>query len=294
MNSFLFNEFERALAAYKKFISARPVAERFAAIRYQLSVIGVRYVIYNLLRVAGARCFTSSIFFGKKFEAGLVDYGEAMCYYGVMEHDSEAKLTRFLIRNLKDGDNFLDVGASFGFYSMIAAVLAALKRNTSGYKNIEIFPQAVSDSTGTAEFFKAPLPCSCLSTLEADVSCAGIYGGLAFSREMVTSITLDEACAGGDFQPDIIKIDVEGGERKVIAGAAGLLSRCSPVVIIEIWRHHPLKQHAQAVDALKELGYLPYRLTHTGDAVLLEDITPMETVSTGWDNFIFKKRTASQ
>ena len=75
--------------------------------------------------------------------------------------DSEIRLTRFLIKNLKEGNIFIDAGAHLGFYSLLAsmligakgkvysieaskAVFGVLKRNTRQKKNIRPYNLAVA------------------------------------------------------------------------------------------------------------------------------------------------------
>ena len=55
-------------------------------------------------------------------------------------------------------------------------------------------------------------------------------------RILVRSISLDEFIAGGNPAPQLLKIDVEGGESAVLAGAERLITDGRPVIICEI--HH--------------------------------------------------------
>jgi len=55
-------------------------------------------------------------------------------------------------------------------------------------------------------------------------------------RIAVRSISLDEFVAQGNPVPQLVKIDVEGGETAVLAGAEGLIMGCRPFIICEV--HH--------------------------------------------------------
>ena len=55
-------------------------------------------------------------------------------------------------------------------------------------------------------------------------------------RILVPSTSLDEFIALGNPQPHLLKIDVEGGEAAVLAGAERLLTEGKPVIICEV--HH--------------------------------------------------------
>lgn len=52
----------------------------------------------------------------------------------------------------------------------------------------------------------------------------------------VPATTLDDFVAGGGPVPQLIKIDVEGGERHVLSGAANLVAKHRPCLIVEV--HH--------------------------------------------------------
>ena len=81
---------------------------------------------------------------------------------GAKTHSSEIRLTKFLIKNLKTDETFIDIGAHVGFFSLLASKLIGknglvfsfeptqktfqlLKANTAFYKNILTFNLAMSD-----------------------------------------------------------------------------------------------------------------------------------------------------
>lgn len=70
--------------------------------------------------------------------------------------------------------------------------------------------------------------------------------------------TVDDLCADLDFAPDLVKIDVEGFEQAVLAGARATLARCRPPLFLEL---HPQRlaelggSVEQVLDLLAGLGY---------------------------------------
>ncbi|MGE5203998.1 MAG: FkbM family methyltransferase [Chlamydiota bacterium] len=73
-------------------------------------------------------------------------------------------------------------------------------------------------------------------------------------RILVRSISLDEFIAGGNPAPQLLKIDVEGGESAVLAGAERLITDGRPVIICEI-------HHAEAARWIEEwLSARDYRM----------------------------------
>src|SRR5262249_40284913 len=63
------------------------------------------------------------------------------------------------------------------------------------------------------------------------------------------SVTLDQFCSERNITPDVIKIDVEGAEVRVLLGAGNVLARSRPVLLCEI---HP-QQMANCGSSLTEL-----------------------------------------
>ena len=59
----------------------------------------------------------------------------------------------------------------------------------------------------------------------------------------VPAITLDDFIAAGGAQPQLVKIDVEGGEYEVLRGGATLFTKHRPLVIVEV-------HHAQAAEQI--------------------------------------------
>jgi FkbM family methyltransferase len=59
----------------------------------------------------------------------------------------------------------------------------------------------------------------------------------------VPAITLDDFIADGEIAPQLVKIDVEGGEYEVLRGGATLFTKQRPLVIVEV-------HHQQAVEQI--------------------------------------------
>jgi FkbM family methyltransferase len=78
--------------------------------------------------------------------------------------------------------------------------------------------------------------------------------------ERVPVVALDTdvpARVGEGARIDVLKIDVEGFENEVLAGARGLIARHKPLLIAEIEaRHNP--DHGAAFAMLRDLGYSVY------------------------------------
>jgi FkbM family methyltransferase len=162
---------------------------------------------------------------------------------------------------LQPGSVFFDVGTNFGYYSLnvVQALGSQCKVHAFepnprtrerliwniGANNmgdvISVHPEAVSDSAGTATLIE-----------RSDNSGAARLG--TDSAGVTVDVTsLDLFCQEQSVDRiDVIKIDVEGYEVKVLQGALESLERFKPALIVEFWQ--PGLSRADAtVDEIAEL-----------------------------------------
>lgn len=173
--------------------------------------------------------------------------GNTFYYYGYCE----ANLTNFFLRYLKPGMTFFDVGAHVGFYSMLASELVGetgsvhsfeptphtfslLTKNTKELPNVTSLNKAVSDNICTIAFADYGAGYSAYNTASKE----GAQGiSKSATNIAVQSVTLDGYCQSKDVYPSVIKIDAEGFEPHVLAGAKAVLTRGSqvrPLVTLEV------------------------------------------------------------
>lgn len=171
----------------------------------------------------------------------------------------------------------LDVGMHYGLYSVFLEQFAG-PENLYGFEPLpsklpglqrmfprsHIFPIALSDHAGTG-ILHIPIVGS-----RAKTSRATLEATPETEAETVTVVVdrLDDLHARGVI-PDVgfAKIDVEGHENNLISGAADLLRRCRPNLIIEIEQRHHEAPIRATFDALEHLGYAIYFLPPERDAL---------------------------
>jgi FkbM family methyltransferase len=168
---------------------------------------------------------------------------------------------------------FFDVGASYGLHSLRllahGAQVVSFEPNPECHEffldcchanglSPEIVPAAVGAEPGTATL-TAPVGRSYLGSIVPGVDARW---GAEVMRLTVPVISLDSFVAARGLTPDLVKIDVEGGDLAVLHGARGVLASARPVVILESWPV-PRERH-DLLDLFAALGYTVHEVTMAG------------------------------
>ena len=172
---------------------------------------------------------------------------------------------------VREGDHVWDVGGNVGVFTIAAAHLAGsngqivtieadpflaslLQRSTLHANNsdrkINILCAAASDAVGLARFMVASRGRSS-SSLERSGH-RSQAGGIRY-YQYVPTMTLD-SLLGQFAPPQVVKIDVEGAEAFVLAGAERMLSEARPRLYIEVGK----EQSNTVASVLKSHGYRLY------------------------------------
>lgn len=188
-------------------------------------------------------------------------------------------------RLLRPGSTVFDVGANVGYYALLAgrsvgpdgrvfafeatpAVATRLAENVAlnGLDNVTVVHSAVCDRSGEIEF-----------RLHDDDSEGNSMVNFAadWPTVRVPAVSLDEYAADhGLERVDVVKVDVEGAEPLVLAGATRLLSAARPPVLIMESNPDALKAGGSSPADLRArlaaFGYRCYgveRLTQTAEPV---------------------------
>jgi len=164
------------------------------------------------------------------------------------------------------GSLAVDVGASVGNFALALARKVGPRGQVLALEaNAEVFRELRMSTWGTAvtPLNLAASSTNGWSTLGVPVSSAGQVefqlGSLeprpAAMGQRVRRVRLDDLI-DGNRPVSIIKIDVEGHEADVIAGATETIAEHRPTLVIEIEaRHTSVERATQAVAHIVELGY---------------------------------------
>lgn len=156
----------------------------------------------------------------------------------------------------------VDVGANRGVWTHQMAALCprvyAFEPNPKMFSildaarpaNAEVRRIALSDRAGVASL-KVPRSARGFSNQHASLE-TNWSGAVEFGVVEVSTARLDDL----DLEPcGFIKIDVEGHEPAVIAGALGLIARDRPVLLIELEERHSDRSIEASIAEVEALGY---------------------------------------
>lgn len=188
-------------------------------------------------------------------------------HYRWHSYDSKEPETLDWIDNVVDADGVLfDVGANIGLYSLYAgrkhprlgvlafepeyANLHLLRDNVvlNGlHDRIEVYSIALGDRSGLSRLHVQDLtPGAALHTESGERLRTTETGAPVVWREGIWVTTLDEFCRKRGLWPTALKIDVDGGEARVLAGAREALGRVSSV-LVEVGDEAALRSRCEAV-----------------------------------------------
>lgn len=174
-------------------------------------------------------------------------------------------------RLLKPGDHVVDVGGNIGYFTALFAAmvgstgrvdvfepvpanLSYLRRNVAALDNVEVVECALSDDVGEADFFVEHLTGQNSSLVGdyAPLQRNSVKAGVAprVEKVVVATDTLDHRYARTD-RLDFVKIDVEGGELRVLRGGLDALRRLRPILLLEISMNHE-----EIACILQQAGYV--------------------------------------
>lgn len=206
----------------------------------------------------------------------------------ILREKYESSLT-YLDHFLKPGQVFIDGGANFGIYTVVASKIVGdsgtvlsfepsvesfpvLERNVqlNQFDNVKLFNSALSSEEGTSRLYhidNAPNSYSLNSDSRPDTT-----------FEEVSTETLDAILLCEDIEKvDFIKLDVEGAEEKVLKGANSLLVQSKPKVLFEMGSRNSSNIEGDPQGAwnyLAQFGYCFFMIQSDGELSKLNSAPP--------------------
>lgn len=165
--------------------------------------------------------------------------------------------TELFRRQVRPGHVVLDLGAHIGYYTLLASRLAGDRGRVFAFEpdpanawylrqhvrinrcaNVEVVELAAYDRSGRVAFTGGT------GTGTGHVADAGVLE--------VPAVRVDEFVAERGIAPDIVKVDVEGAERRVLDGALEMIRRDRPLIFLST---HGDEQEASCRSLLETVGY---------------------------------------
>jgi FkbM family methyltransferase len=193
----------------------------------------------------------------------------------------EEAVCLYMLNHLKEGMTFIDIGAHFGFFTLLGSHLVGPKGrvlafeptpstcrqlqknivNYSEHPNIQIFNCAAYNEEREIKFYDYGIQYSALN------SGFGIRrkDAAAFAKNeiKVEARKLDNILKeGGIDHVDLIKIDAESSEIHVLKGMAETLNGSRPALILEVgdFEIEGVPRSKEIVAWLQGMGYSPYQV----------------------------------
>ena len=188
---------------------------------------------------------------------------------------ASSRVTRALRERCGPVATILDVGANIGQFALAARtrfpdavihsfepvpdVAETLRRNVEGARAITVHGAALGAHTGSLRFHRNVFT-HLSSALPLNSEQRHVYGAGPSEEITVPVHRLDELLPTlGVSDPVLLKLDVQGFESEVLAGAAGVLAQI-PYVVLEV-SFRPLYRGQASFDTLHlQLGEHGYRL----------------------------------
>ncbi len=196
----------------------------------------------------------------------------------------EPAAQRLMVRHVPPGSVAYDIGANIGIHTLLLSRLVGESGQVYAFEpvpslydrlceNVRLNPGlpaarpmrlALGDCSGTAEFYTGH---------HAGAGHLAVSGPETGDRIVVSTSRLDEfVYRDRHAPPGFVKIDVEGAEGSVLAGAEQVLSNARPIVMVDL---HTPAQDLAVGKSLSQAGYVAYRT---------QDGTQVRVLEEGWPN----------
>jgi len=187
------------------------------------------------------------LFFGEEMTVVLPEViSEVLYTYKLFDET----VTSMVLQSVRPGNVVLDIGAHFGYFSLLFARLAGdsgrvvcfeptpstygiLSGNIRHHANIEALNCAAGDTPGSIAITDFGLKYSAWNTLAVESRMADTLPTAQGRQIQVQLVRPDEICRQRGLKPNFIKIDAENFEDHVVDGLAGILASARPLILME-------------------------------------------------------------
>lgn len=205
----------------------------------------------------------------------------------MLRNHYEKDTTDLFGRIITPGMTVLDVGGHIGYFTRLfsravgpqgrviafepdPSNFALLKKNTAHLSNVTAINAAMTEHKGPIDFYHIVDSTGCHTTIPSDAPA---------EKFTVEGIPIDSLSP--DINPDIIKIDIEGGEPHALLGMTALLTSPRPLRIVMELNPEALARGgtnpADVIASLREKGFEAYGILKDGmKSAPIHDITSLK------------------
>jgi FkbM family methyltransferase len=230
------------------------------AVRYS-SYSSIQQLVRSPLRMAATRIanavalegewsipITTRTFWGAKIRIRIPEpISNQLFSYGFFEPG----LTAFMLRILGPGDKVLDVGAHYGYFTLLAADLVGmegevhafepmpdtfdvLKGNVRDRRNIVANELAAWSQRQNLSVLDLGPRLSAFNTVFSPRLRGNGLRRQSSKRISVSAVSLDDYCSERALWPNFVKVDAESAEHHILQGMKWVLSEPRPFVSLEV------------------------------------------------------------
>jgi FkbM family methyltransferase len=241
---------------------------------YRPRAISSKILKFLMISFSSALKIKAKTFWGASMNVIFPEDVSSKIYaYGFFEEG----LSMVIAEYLRPGMTFFDVGAHFGYFSLLAAKIVGdhgqvhsfeptpstfnvLRENTLKTKNITLNNCAVYSNIGTISLNDYGIQYSSLNSLyEARLS-KETLSALHSKSYGVKTIAIDDYVEQAKIKPNFIKIDAESAEYEILCGMKKTIAKYQPIISIEVgdMNINGVKQSIDLIQFLIERDYQAY------------------------------------
>ena len=194
-----------------------------------------------------------------KFLPSLDDISHRFFLFGKYEDEYIQELKK---RVTERRGTFIDIGAHIGTYSVNLSerfdevicfepnpeIFECLALNIKSYDNVNALNYLLSNKTQKYNFAQEP----------GNSGKSRIVSEKAPNTIKIKSHTLDDVLSDYSGKIDLIKIDAEGSELRIVEGAKKTLQTHNPIILIEVLETEIIQSKSKVLMLLNELGYTSF------------------------------------
>lgn len=223
------------------------------------------FIVRLISRIRGNRILTETNY-GEKIYVNLNDIAVS---WDVIRSKFDKGTTRVIEAVVNEGDQVLDIGANIGYYSVL------ISREVGGKGRLICFePEKANYNILKSNLKRGRLDNYILEDSAVSIQCGSATLSLdkynkgahrvdpdIKSGINVETVTIDQYFEDKTIEDlDLIKIDVEGSEGKVLSGGKETITTYKPKIILEFNDSYWNDTDTKALEMLRKQGYDFYKI----------------------------------